>query len=248
MSTTTPPHLSPSHTSPSGKAEAFPAASDMPPAAPPRRARVMLVDDHAIMRQGLAALIGSQPDMQVCGEADGVREALAAVRDAAPDVAVVDIAIKGGDGLELIRELGTKAPNVRCLVLSMHDEAVYAERALRAGARGYVRKDEVAEGLMVAIRRVLAGEVHVSPRVTACAMSRGGGRAGEASPVGRLSDRELQVLRCVGRGLSTREAAEELFISVKTVETHREHLKEKLNLSGSGELLRYAIEFCRVGG
>jgi DNA-binding NarL/FixJ family response regulator len=134
------------------------------------------------------------------------------------------------------------------LVLSMHDEAVYAERALRAGARGYVRKVEVAEGLMVAIRRVLAGEVHVSPQVTASVMNRVGGRAGDESPVGRLSDRELQVLRCIGRGLSSREVAEELFISVKTVETHREHLKEKLKLSGSGELLRYAIEFCRVGG
>ena len=212
------------------------------------RTRVMLVDDHSVMRQGLAALINAQPDLEVCGEADGVQPALAVARQVRPDIALVDIALKGGDGLELIKELRAKCPDVLCLVLSMHDEAVYAERAIRAGARGYVRKVEAAEQLLAAIRRVLAGGMHVSDEVTAGLMNRVGGRPGRASPVGQLSDRELQVLRCIGRGMSSREVAEELFISVKTVEAHREHIKEKLGLTNSGDLLRYAIEFCRVDG
>ena len=235
---------------PAGQAGSTSTGHSTGPAAPAgaRRTRVMLVDDHSVMRQGLAALINAQPDLEVCGEADGVQTALAVAREVRPDVALVDIAIKGGDGLELIKELRTKCPDVLCLVLSMHDEAVYAERAIRAGARGYVRKVEVAEELLSAIRRVLAGGMHVSDEVTASLMSRVGGRPGSASPVGQLSDRELQVLRCIGRGMSSREAAEELFISVKTVEAHREHIKQKLNLANSGDLLRYAIEFCQVDG
>jgi DNA-binding NarL/FixJ family response regulator len=211
--------------------------------------RVLLVDDHALLRQGMAAIIGEEPDFVVCGEADGVRSAIAAATEGKPDVALIDISIKDGDGLELLRELRNRFPEVRPIVLSMYDESVYAERALRAGARAYIMKAEAAKTVMTAIRLVLRGETYLSPRMAALLADRERGAAGGTPRrVGadRLSDRELQVLRCVGRGLSTREIAEELFISVKTVEAHREHIKSKLGLVSSGELLRYAIEHGRV--
>jgi DNA-binding NarL/FixJ family response regulator len=216
------------------------------------RTRVLLVDDHPVMRQGMAAIINEEPDLVVCGEAEGVRTAIAAAAQTRPDVALVDLSVADGDGLELIRDLRNRFPDVRSLVLSMYDETVYAERALRAGARGYIMKAEAATTVMDAIRAVLRGEVYLSERMSA---RLGGGHrprraAADVSPAGQesLSDRELQVLRCVGRGMSTREVAEELFISVKTVETHREHLKQKLGLVSSGELLRYAIEYNRLHG
>jgi DNA-binding NarL/FixJ family response regulator len=216
------------------------------------RTRVLLVDDHPVMRQGMAAIINEEPDLVVCGQADGVRTAIAAAAECRPDVALVDLSVEDGDGLELIRDLRSRFPDVRTLVLSMYDEQIYAERALRAGARGYVMKAEAATTVMAGIRTVLRGEVYLSQRMTARLGSGGGGRrqTAEVTPAGveRLSDRELQVLRCVGRGMSTREIAEELFISVKTVETHREHLKQKLGLVTSGELLRYAIEHNRLQG
>jgi DNA-binding NarL/FixJ family response regulator len=223
-----------------------------------RRTRVLLVDDHPVMRQGMAAMINEEPDLVVCGEADGVRTALVAAAQTNPDVALVDLSVADGDGLELIRDLKNRFPDLRSLVLSMFDETVYAERALRAGARGYVMKAEAATTVMAAIRTVLKGDTYLSPRMAAkVTPARGRERSERAPPRGssskppgleRLSDRELQVLRCVGRGMSTREVAEELFISVKTVETHREHLKQKLNLVSSGELLRYAIEHNRLHG
>lgn len=213
------------------------------------RIRVLLVDDHPVLRQGMAAMINEEPDMVVCGEADGVQAALDVARATRPDVAVVDLSIRGGDGLELIRSLRDQVPGVRCMVLSMFDEAVYAERALRAGARGYVMKAEAASSVIEGVRSVLRGELFVSPEVRSQVDGeRGAGAAAPACGLGRLSDRELQVLRCVGRGLSTREVAQELFISVKTVEAHREHLKEKLELPDSNALLRYAIEYNRLNG
>jgi DNA-binding NarL/FixJ family response regulator len=223
-----------------------------------RRTRVLLVDDHPVMRQGMAAMINEEPDLIVCGEADGVRTALVAAAQTNPDVALVDLSVADGDGLELIRDLKNRFPDLRSLVLSMFDETVYAERALRAGARGYVMKAEAATTVMAAIRTVLKGDTYLSPRMAAkVTPALGRERSERATPsessskppgLERLSDRELQVLRCVGRGMSTREVAEELFISVKTVETHREHLKQKLNLVSSGELLRYAIEHNRLHG
>jgi DNA-binding NarL/FixJ family response regulator len=221
------------------------------PSATGARTRVLLVDDHSVLRQGLGAMINEEPDLEVCGEADSVQGALRAAEEGRPDVALVDLSLRGGgDGLELIKEMRERHPEVLVLVLSMYDETVYAERALRAGARGYIMKVEAAEKVMTAIRQVLGGEVYVSPNVAANLLGRmaGGGRGGaSAGPsIERLSDRELQVLRCIGRGMSGREIAEELFISVKTVEAHREHIKQKLDLSGSSELLRYAIEHTRV--
>jgi DNA-binding NarL/FixJ family response regulator len=178
-----------------------------------------------------------------------VRSAIAAAARTHPDVALVDLSIRDGDGLELVRELRQRFPGVRALVLSMYDEAVYAGRAIDAGACGYVMKAEAAKTVMAGIRAVLRGEIFLSPEM-ASRLDAGRGRrradVPAAAALGRLSDRELQVLRCIGRGLSTREVAEELFISVKTVEAHREHIKDKLGLAGSGELLRYAIEHNRL--
>jgi DNA-binding NarL/FixJ family response regulator len=214
------------------------------------KTRLLLVDDHAVMRHGLAAIVNEEPDLVVCGEAEGAAGALALLATTPVDVAVVDISLKDGDGLELIRQVSALYPHVLSLVLSMYDESVYAERALRAGARGYVRKAEAAETVMTAVRRILRGETYVSASVAAQFVDRvaGGRKPQDTLGVDRLSDRELQILRHIGRGLSNREVADELCISVKTVETHREHIKRKLNLPGAGDLLRYAIEFARVGG
>lgn len=230
--------MTPSHVS-CGSAESVQQQTD--------RIRVLLVDDHLVMRHGMAAIINEEPDLVVCGEADGVRSAIAAAAASHPDVALVDLSIHDGDGLELVRELRSRYPRVRSLVLSMYDEMVYAERALKAGARGYIMKAEAAKTVMTGIRAVLRGEVFVSQQMSQrLAQRQRRGTPEMSAAIERLSDRELQVLRCVGRGMSTREIAEELFISVKTVEAHREHLKEKLNLQNSGELLRYAIEHNRL--
>ena len=216
----------------------------------PEKTRLLLVDDHAVMRHGLAAIINEEPDLHVCGEAESAPQALELLAATPVDVAVVDISLKGSDGLELIKQVSVLYPHVQSLVLSMYDESVYAERALRAGARGYVRKAEAAETVMTAVRRILRGETYVSDSVAAQFVRRvAGGRAtADALGVERLSDRELQILRHIGRGMSNREIADDLCISVKTVETHREHIKRKLNLPTAGDLLRYAIQFTRVEG
>ena len=215
------------------------------------KTKVLLVDDHVVLRQGLAMMINEEPDMLVCGQADGVHSALEAARATRPDVAVVDLSIRDGDGLELIRLLRDPLPEVQTLVLSMFDETVYAERALHAGAHGYIMKAEAVSNVLSGIRALMKGERFLSPRLServsqVKSSDAGPGGAGLAG-ISKLSDRELQVLRRVGSGMSTREIAAELFISVKTVETHREHLKQKLELADSGELLRYAIAYNRLG-
>ncbi len=213
----------------------------------PSKARILLVDDHPILRHGMTTMINAEEDLLVCGEADGVQTATKAIEDFKPDLALIDLAIRDGDGLELIKAVRTKFPRLLTLVLSMYDEEVYAERALRAGARGYIMKAEAAKSVVNAIRAVLRGDVYVSEQMAAKLATRKDGETGRAAGgVDRLTDRELQVLRCIGRGMSVREIADELFISGKTVEAHREHIKQKLNLVSSGELLRYAIEHTRV--
>ena len=208
------------------------------------KARVLLIDDHAIVRQGLAELINDQPDLVVCGEADSPPEALKVIAETQPDVAIVDISLKSGDGIELCRQVHEQWPNVALLVLSMHDEGLYAERALRAGAMGYVMKQEPQETVMTAIRRILKGETHLSEPMTAKLLRSFTGKRDSADvpPLERLSDRELQVFRLIGQGRSVKDIADELFLSPKTVETHKEHIKRKLNLDSSNDLLRYAIE------
>ena len=217
---------------------------------PARKARILLIDDHDVVRRGLASLINAQSDLEVCGEADTVEKAMEAIEKTRPDLALVDISLKDGDGFDVLRQMNEQFPNVLSLVLSMYDERVYAERALSAGAKGYVRKLEISDTIMTAIRRVLSGQVYVSETVAASLLHRlsSGKHIETRAGVERLSDRELQVLRCIGRGLSNREIAEQLFISAKTVESHREHMKQKLGLESSGDLLRYAIEFTRVPG
>jgi DNA-binding NarL/FixJ family response regulator len=223
--------------------------SPLPSTAPSDRVRVLLVDDHEIVRRGVASVIAAEPNLQVCGEADGVQSAIEAIKRTDPQLVIVDMSLRDGDGLELLKYMRDNHPRILSLVLSMHDEEVYAERALRAGARGYVRKVDVAETIIGAIARVLRGEVYVSEAVATGMLQRLslGKRSQDKGTVDLLSDRELQVLRCIGRGLSNKEIAEALYISVKTVESHREHIRQKLALQSSSDLLRYAIEFSRLG-
>ncbi len=212
---------------------------------PDAKARVLLVDDHPIVRQGLAMLINAEPDLVVCGEASTGAEALQLVRTTQPDVAMIDIALDDRSGVELIREIHGMMPDLPMLALSMHDESLYAERTLRAGGRGYVMKQEATESMLTAIRRVLAGEIYLSARMSTRLLGQFASvpRGEHISPISRLTDRELEVYTMIGRGLSTREIAEKLFLSVKTVEAHREHIKEKLGLRSSVELVRHAVQF-----
>ena len=206
--------------------------------------RVLIVDDHPIVRQGLRRMIEPEPDLVVCGEVQTEREARAAIRALAPDVVIVDISLAQGDGLELVRDVHAQQPELPMLVLSMHDELIYAERLLAAGASGYIMKQAASDQLLIALRQVLAGGTYLSESL-AGSLGRNeasGGGAG-TDPIDRLSNRELQVLSLIGRGLSSREAAEALGLSVKTVETHRQSLKRKLNLATNAQLLQYAINW-----
>ena len=204
---------------------------------------VLIVDDHPIVRQGLAQLIDQELDLHVCGQAEDAHQAIQNIRTLNPDMVVVDISLKDTSGIELIKDIKVRYPNLPVLTLSMHDEAIYAERALRAGARGYIMKQEATEKVVIAIRRVLAGEVYVSDGMAAKMVSKlvAGPAKTSGSPVDRLSDRELEVFRLIGVGYGTREMAEKLRLSVKTIETYRAHIKEKLDLLDANELLRTAI-------
>ena len=207
---------------------------------------VLIVDDHPIVRQGLAQLINQENDLLVCGQAEDAHEAILAIREFDPDLVIVDISLRDTSGVELIKDLKVQHPDLPVLTLSMHDEAVYGERALRAGARGYIMKQEATEKVVTAIRRVLAGEVYVSDGMAAKMVSKlvGGGTSKKTgSPIESLSDRELEVFRMIGEGYNTREMAEKLHLSVKTIETYRAHIKDKLALQDASELLRSAIQW-----
>jgi DNA-binding NarL/FixJ family response regulator len=211
------------------------------PAVPGQQRRVLIVDDHPIVRQGLRRMIEPEPDLVVCGEVQTEREARAAIRALVPDVVIVDISLAQGDGLELVRDVHAQYPELPMLVLSMHDELIYAERMLAAGASGYIMKQAASDQLLLALRQVLSGGRYLSE---ALAASLGQGRAeGMVDPIDRLSNRELQVLSLIGRGLSSREAVDGLGLSVKTVETHRQSLKRKLNLATNAQLVQYAINW-----
>jgi DNA-binding NarL/FixJ family response regulator len=190
-------------------------------------------------------MIEPEPDLVVCGEVQTEREARAAIRALAPDVVIVDISLAQGDGLELVRDVHAQRPDLPMLVLSMHDELIYAERLLAAGASGYIMKQAASDQLLIALRQVLAGGTYLSESLAAN-LGRSEGLAGASlvgDPIDRLSNRELQVLSLIGRGLSSREAAEALGLSIKTVETHRQSLKRKLNLATNAQLLQYAINW-----
>lgn len=209
------------------------------------KAKVLLVDDHPIVRQGLGQLINEEPDLSIVAEAEDFPQALSAVESANPDVAIVDISLKDRSGIELIKEIRAKRPELPILVLSMHDESLHAERVLRAGAKGYIMKQEATEQVMNAIRRVLRGEVYLSERMSSRMVNRlvAGPQNVGGSPIERLSDREFEVFQMIGQGVGPSEIAEKLGLSVKTVETHRERIKEKLNLASGSELIRYAMQY-----
>jgi len=209
------------------------------------KATVLLVDDHPIVREGVAAKIGDQEDMEVCASVGTAAEALKAMRSHAPDIAVVDLSLRDGSGLELIKDIKIRHPDVKVLVLSMHSAEIYAERTLRAGAQGYIVKDEGARRIVEGIRRVLAGEIYLGQDTSQAILSRlAGVSPGDgASAVSALTDRELEILRLLGQGLGTRQIAEKLHRSVKTIDTHRENIKQKLKLPSARELLRFAIQW-----
>jgi DNA-binding NarL/FixJ family response regulator len=204
--------------------------------------RVLIVDDHPIVRQGLRRMIETESDLVVCGEVQTEREARAAIRALVPDVVIVDISLAQGDGLELVRDVHAQRPDLPMLVLSMHDELIYGQRLLAAGASGYIMKQAASELLLVALRRVLSGGIYISDSL-ACSLGKSRLTGSDGDPIERLSNRELQVLSLIGRGLSSREAADGLGLSVKTVETHRQSLKRKLNLATNAQLLQYAINW-----
>ncbi len=214
-----------------------------------KKKRLLIVDDHPMMRQGLAQLIGEETDLVVCGEAEKAAQALDAVEKLKPDLVLADISLPDRNGLELIKDMRALQPGLAVLIISMHDESLYAERVLRAGGRGYIMKQEGGRKLMTAIRQVLNGQIYVSEKMSARILESFSGRpASTDASVDKLSDRELEVLELVGEGKGTREIAAQLHLSVKTVEVHRAHIKEKLNLKTAPELVRFAVRWVEAQG
>ena len=210
--------------------------------------KIAIVDDHPIVRQGLVELINSQDGLAVCAQAEDANEALKVIKQTTTDLAVIDISLKDSNGIDLIRQLKVRHPRLLLLVLSMHDESFYAERVLRAGARGYVTKAEASESVITAIKAVLAGQIYLSDAMASKMLSKlvDGADLTEDTPIRGLTDRELQVFELLGRGETTRKIAEKLFISVKTVESHRANIKRKLKLDNATELLQYAIQWIQT--
>jgi len=207
--------------------------------------KVLLVDDHPILRAGLRRLIDAEADMTVCGEAEDGPRAFDLVGSLTPDIAVIDISLKGSNGIELIKNLKARYPDLPTLILSMHDESLYAERALRAGSRGYIMKEEAIEQVLTAIRKVLSGEIFLSEKMKSKMlqqMATGKGKV-VSSPIETLTDRELEVFRLIGEGHSTRQIAGQLHLSVRTVEAYREYIKAKLNLKNATELVQHAFHW-----
>jgi DNA-binding NarL/FixJ family response regulator len=222
------------------------AKKNAPPPMPVSvRRRILLVDDHPFMRAGLAQLIDRQPDMVVCGEAGNPSEAIQAIAKNKPDLVLTDLTMPGRSGLEFVKDLRATDASAAILVVSMHDEVVYAERALRAGARGYIMKEAGGENLLAAIRQVLRGEVYVSPRMSSRILEDLSARRprGSTSPIEKLTDREFEIFQLIGQGKSTRDIAEQLHLSPKTVDVHRSHIKEKLELKDATSLIRHAVRW-----
>lgn len=206
-----------------------------------RRARIVVVDDHPLVREGLAARIGTQPDLEVCCQADDSAVALELIRAGNPDLVIVDVALKNGSGLGLVKALSAEGNGVRILVVSAYDEELFAERMLRAGAHGYVNKQELHGSVLEAIRAVLAGEIYLSAGLAQRLASEAVAGRRNTRGLEQLSDRELQIFELIGRGAGTRAIAAQLHLSVHTVESHREHIRAKLNLRNGTELLRRAV-------
>jgi len=206
---------------------------------------VFVVDDHPLLRQGLAMMINQETDLMVCGEAEDAPTAMKAIASFKPDILIADISMNGPDGLDLLKNLRMLYPDLPVLVLSMHDESIYAERALRARANGYIMKQEATEKVLVAIRRILDGEIYLSSRMANKLLMQymSGQTVQTDSRLAALSDRELEVFRLIGEGLGTRQIAEALHLSMKTVESYQAHLKEKLSLRTGRELMQHAIQW-----
>lgn len=220
----------------------------MPPKTQParklrKRTRLLLVDDHPMVRERLAELINREPDLSVCAEAEDRHQAIEMIKARHPDLVIVDITLKNSDGVELIKDVHSRWPGLLVLVLSMHDESLYAERVLRAGARGYITKQEATRNILQAIRRVLEGQIFLNQNIASQILGRlvAPNATNASSPVEALADREMQVFELTGRGLNTRQIAEQLHIGVKTVETYRHRIREKLQLVRATDLLRAAI-------
>jgi len=206
--------------------------------------RVIVVDDHPIVRQGLATLINQESDLVVCGEAASVPDAMAAIETLKPDIVLVDLSLSGASGIELIKLLKSRPERIPILVISMHDESLYAERMLRAGARGYIMKQEATDRVLAAIRHVLTGEIYLSEHMISRMLRKlVEGPESSAMPLERLSDRELEVFQMIGQGLPTRQIAEKLGVSNKTVETYRTHIRRRLELRNAGELYERARQW-----
>ncbi|MCO6414131.1 MAG: response regulator transcription factor [Thiogranum sp.] len=208
-------------------------------------ATVLIVDDHPLVRAGLRQLIADEPDLVVCGEAASVQEAIKLLDSCTPAVAIVDISLADGSGLELIRRMHARAPGIRILVASMHDESLFAERALRAGATGYINKQEAAAKVIEALRQVLRGKIYLSQKMTEVLLRNATGvrERQTTSSIESLSNRELEVFELIGRGLSTCKIAEKLHLSIKTIETHRANIKKKLGLGNGNELALKAMQW-----
>lgn len=217
---------------------------------PPARSRILIVDDHAMFREGLRLLIDREPDLTVCGDTADADEALRSIDELKPDLVIADISLSGTTGIDLIKAIKNKYEDLPVLVVSMHEESLYAERALRAGATGYVMKQEPAKTVKLAIRKVLGGDIHLSEKMATTMLGkfmRGGQDEPPASPIESLSDRELEVFRMLGEGKATRQIAEELDLSVATINSFRNRIKEKLKLKNSTELMLHAIHWVREG-
>jgi DNA-binding NarL/FixJ family response regulator len=218
------------------------------PANPPKK-RILIVDDHPMMRDGLRQLIANEVDLEVCGEADDAPTALSHAEALKPDVALVDITLRSSNGLELIKDLQIRAPKTAVLVLSMHDESLYAERVLRAGGRGYIMKQEGGKKIIEGIRQVASGRTFVSDVISAKILDTFSGHRHEtSSPIEELTDREFEVFQLIGQGLSTKEMADKLHVSAKTIEVHRVNIKEKLNIGTAPELIRFAVRWVESQG
>ncbi len=207
--------------------------------------RLLIVDDHPVFRHGVIQLISKLPEVTICGEAENAQTALQAMRKLKPEMALIDVSMPGTNGIELIKLMLAEEPRLIILIVSMHDESLYALRALRAGAKGYVMKQQALENVLDALRKVMSGGIYVSPQFSERLVFKAiqGSDTDLGSPVDKLSDRELEVLQLFGRGNSTREIAERLHLSVKTIETHRAHIKEKLGFKDAEEMVRFATEW-----
>jgi DNA-binding NarL/FixJ family response regulator len=216
----------------------------MPMAGRGKKKSVFIVDDHPLLRQGLALLINREQDLMVCGEAEEAQTAMTEIAAKKPDILIADISLNGPDGLDLLKNLRTLYPNLPVLILSMHDESIYAERALRARANGYIMKQEATEKVLVAVRRILGGDIYLSDRMANKLLHQyiSGTSADMKTQLSALSDRELEVFRLIGEGRGTRQIAEKLHLSIKTVETYQAHIKEKLSLQSGRELVQHAIQ------